>query len=110
MKTQTLDKGLTTGTGIRYDMGKNRMILGQFKVEILEINYKKREIRMLVHSTFSPQDIKDKPEALAAVERQRDAACRYLTEEGFLVRGKPCTSSRQWCVRAGVIHRPHDKS
>ena len=65
-------------------MGKNRMILGQHKAEVLETNYTKREIRMLVHTHFTPNDIKTNPQALAAVERTRDSACHSLTQEGFL--------------------------
>lgn len=112
MKTHTAAKRLTTDMGVRYNMGKSKLILGQYNAEVLEINYAKREIRLLIHTHFTPQDIKTNPQALAAVERLRDAACHYLTLEGFLNRGnKPCASDAQWCVRAGVIHdRPNDKS
>lgn len=115
MKTKSVrrDKasGALTNNANCFNMGSNKMVLGQHNVEVLDINYAKREIRMLVHTHFTPNEIKTDTSALAAVERQRDAACHYLTQEGFLQQGdKPCPSDAQWCVRAGVIHdRPHDK-
>jgi hypothetical protein len=88
-----------------YNMGKSKLILGKLKVEVLDINYTKREIRLLVHTKFTPNEIKINPDALAAVEKQRDTACHYLTREGFLDQGnKPCPPNSQWCIRAGVIH------
>jgi hypothetical protein len=68
------------------------------KVKVIQIDNHKREIRLVVHTHFTPDDIKINPLALAAVEHQRDVACRYLTVEGFL---EPCTSSDEWCVRTG---------
>lgn len=93
---------LTKGGAIRYNAG--RMILGTTKTELLEIDFEKREVRMLCHTHFTPNEIKTSPLARAAVERQRDLACHYLTMEGFLEGTKPCASDAEWCVRAGVIH------
>ena len=53
-----------------------------------------------------PVEIKNNAAILAAVERQRDAACRYLAQEGFLAtKGtNSCASEAEWCIYTGVIH------
>lgn len=108
-KTEKLSRNeLTTEGDSEYVTPiKKKIVIGTLKVEVLEIDHAKREIRMLIHTHFSPADLKSNTQARTAVEQQRDSACRYLATEGYLEKKKPCVqnlSSREWCIRAGVIH------
>lgn len=77
-------------------------------VEIVKIDKERREIDLVVHSEFTPNEIRNNPQALAAVERTRDAACRYLKLEGHLgITQESCVpfgETREWCIRTGVVH------
>ena len=88
-----------TSDEVCFKMGKSRIMLGQFKAEVLDINHAKREIRMLVHTHFTPNEIKTNHEDSRRC-RASTRCCVSLSALGRVLKTTVWLSPRPTVVRS----------